>query len=125
VTALTGGESAFLRCLAAQITAQPRSPLTPEFTVALVAGAAMLPEVLADLDATRSRLALMRAEYAALLAAARAAVAAAQAGEADPLGYVRGVLEVRGQLPAAGARPAWIVADARSAMALTGAGWPS
>jgi hypothetical protein len=125
VTALAGGEPAFLRCLAAQITAQPRTPLTPEFTAALMAGAAMLPEVLADLDTARSRLALMRAEYAALLAAARAAVAAAQAGEGDPVGYVRGVLQDRGQLPPAGARPAWIVADARSAMALTGAGWPS
>jgi hypothetical protein len=50
---------------------------------------------------------------------------AAQAGGADPAGYVRGVLEGWGQLPAAGARPAAIVADARSAMALTGAGWPS
>jgi hypothetical protein len=125
VTALTSGQAAFLHSLAVQITAQPRPPLTPEFTAALVAGAAMLPEALADLDTARSRLALMRAEYAALLAAARAAVAAAQAGEADPLGYVRGVLEGGGQLPAAGARPAWIVADARSAMALTGAGWPS
>jgi hypothetical protein len=125
VTALASGQAAFLRSLAVQITAQPRPPLTPEFTAALLAGAAMLPEVLADLDTARSRLALMRAEYAALLAAARAAVAAAQAGEADPLGYVRGVLEGRGQLPAAGARPAWIVADACSAMALTGAGWPS
>jgi hypothetical protein len=125
VTALSGGEAAFLRCLAARIAAEPRPPMTPEFTVALVAGAALLPETLADLDAGRSRLALMRAEYAALLAAARAAVAAARSGEADPVCYIRGVLQDRRQLPPAGARPAQVVADARSAMALTGAGWPS
>ena len=111
MTALTAGESAFLRCLAARITAKPMLPLTPEFTAALVAGAAMLPEALADLDTARSRLALMRAEYAALLAGARAAVAAAQAGEADPLGYVRGVLEGRGSCLRPGrARPgSWLM----------------
>ena len=68
-------------------------------------------------------MALLRAEYAALLAAARATVAAAQAGEADPAGYVRGVLAERGQLPPAGARPLHVVADARAALCLTG--WPA
>ncbi len=77
----------------------------------------------ADPDTARSRLALLRAEYAGLLAAARATVAAAQAGEADPAGYVRGVLAERGQLPPAGARPLHVVADARAALCLTG--WPA
>ena len=44
-------------------------------------------------------LAIVTAEYAELLAAARAAVAAERNGDADPLGYVRGVLAERGQLP--------------------------
>lgn len=82
-----------------------------------------LGRALADLEAARNRLALLRAEYAALLAAARATVAAAESGEADPAGYVRGVLAERGQLPAAGARPLHVVADARSALCLTG--WPA
>jgi len=61
-----------------------------------------------------------RAGYAELLAAARAAVAAAARGDADPVGWVRDVLARRGQLPEPGARPGHVVADARSAMRLTG-----
>ena len=69
----------------------------------------------------RPMTAALRAGYAELLAAARASVAAAARGDADPVAWVRGVLEDRGQLPEPGARPAQVVADARSAMRL--AGW--
>ena len=61
---------------------------------------------------------VLRAGYAELLAAARAAVAAAARGDADPVAWVRGVFEDRGQLPEPGARPSQVVADARSAMRL-------
>ena len=66
---------------------------------------------------------VLRAGYAELLAAARASVAAAARGDANPVAWVRGVLQDRGQLPEPGARPVQVVADARSAMRLTG--WPS
>ena len=65
-------------------------------------------------------LAIVQAEYAELLAAARAAVAAERNGDADPLGYVRGVLAERGQLPPDGAAAVHVVADARMALCLTG-----
>jgi hypothetical protein len=65
----------------------------------------------------------LRASYAELLAAARASVAAAARGDADPAGWVRDVLAERGQLPPEGASPARVVADARSAMRM--AGWTS
>lgn len=59
----------------------------------------------------RDRLALLQATYTQLLAATRACVAAEQAGEADPVGYVRDLLADNGQLPAAGARPSQLLAD--------------
>lgn len=71
----------------------------------------------------RTQLALTRARYAELLAAARAAVAAERNGDADPLGWIRGLLAERGQLPAPGAAARHVVADARSALCLTG--WSS
>jgi hypothetical protein len=89
----------------------------------MIAGASMLPEILAELDAVRSRLAIARAEYAGLLAAVRAAVAADRSGSADPLGWVRDVLGERGQLPPPGAVPVHVVADAATALQL--AGWPA
>ena len=67
--------------------------------------------------------AIVQAEYAELLAAARAAVAAERSGDTDPLAWIRGVLAERGQLPAPGAAAVQVVADARSAMCLTG--WPA
>lgn len=66
---------------------------------------------------------VVAAMYAELLAAARASVAAAARGDSDPVAWVRGVLEDRGQLPGPGARPSQVVADARSALRL--AGWTS
>jgi hypothetical protein len=74
----------------------------------------------ADREAGPWSAAAVRAGYAELLAAARASVAAAARGDADPVAWVRGVLEDRGQLPEPGARPAQVVADARSAMRLAG-----
>ncbi|MEU4834147.1 hypothetical protein [Streptosporangium sp. NPDC023615] len=59
---------------------------------------------------TRQELALMVAEYAELLAAARATVAAAQLGEIDPLVHLRHALSAHGQLPPAGARPVVLLA---------------
>ncbi|RJL20207.1 hypothetical protein D5H75_39815 [Bailinhaonella thermotolerans] len=56
--------------------------------------------------------ALLRAEYGELLAHARAAVAAQRAGESDPLIYLTGLLEQRGQLPPADATPMALVAQA-------------
>jgi hypothetical protein len=50
-------------------------------------------------------LALLRADHSALLAAARAAVAADRDGCPDPVGLIRGVLAERGQLPPAGMTP--------------------
>ena len=64
--------------------------------------------------------AIVQAEYAELLAAARAAVAAERNGDTDPLAYVRGLLAERGPLPPPGAVPVQVVADARSALCLTG-----
>lgn len=61
-------------------------------------------------DAT-SMLALSRAEYAQLLAAARASVAAEREGHRDPLVYVRAILTDRGQIPPIGAHvPALLAA---------------
>jgi hypothetical protein len=49
-----------------------------------------------------TRLGLLRAEYGRLLTAARAAVAAAGAGEDFPLAYLAAELARQGQLPAVG-----------------------
>lgn len=69
----------------------------------------------------RDRLALLAADYAELLGHARAAIAAAQRGEADPTGYVRDLLAQRGQLPPAGAAPAQLLAAALPAAQIGGA----
>lgn len=55
-------------------------------------------------------LALLRAEYSDLLAHARAAVAAARDGEADPTGYLTDTLHRHGQLPTAGQHPSELLA---------------
>jgi hypothetical protein len=66
--------------------------------------------LLADDERARGQLALLRAEHAGLLAAARAAVAAARDGHPDPLACVRLLLAERGQLPAAGQHPQQLLA---------------
>jgi anti-sigma regulatory factor (Ser/Thr protein kinase) len=76
-----------------------------------------------DLRAALSRLAQSAADHGALIAACRAAVAAADRGDDDPLVYVRDLLGARGQLPPAGASPLLVLADARTALHM--AGWPA
>jgi hypothetical protein len=66
------------------------------------------------------RLALLRAEYAQLIAAARATVAAARAGASDPLVYVEAELARHGGLPPQGASVPTVLADACTAMMLAG-----
>lgn len=67
--------------------------------VALWVAVADVPVLLAEVERLRSLLALTRAQYADLLASARATVAAARDGEDDPLLYVRDHLDAHGQLP--------------------------
>jgi hypothetical protein len=122
MTALSAAQLGYLRHLAELVSADP-PVLTGELETAMIAGAAMLPEVLAELDRVRSQRAFACAEYAGLLQAARAAVAADRAGASDPLGWVRHLLAGRGQLPAPAAVPVQVAADAAAALAL--AGWPS
>jgi hypothetical protein len=69
---------------------------------------------------TRNRLDLLRGDYAELLCAARAAMAADRDGEADPMAYIRGVLEARHQDPAPGMHPPELLAASRKALALIG-----
>ncbi len=66
------------------------------------------------------RLALLRAEYAQLIAAAHATVAAARAGASDPLVYVEAELARHGGLPPRGASVPTVLADACTAMMLAG-----
>jgi hypothetical protein len=122
MTALSAAQLGYLRHLAGLLAADP-PVLTGELETAMIAGAALLPEVLAELDRVRSQRAFACAEFAGLLQAVRAAVAADQAGAPDPLGWVRHLLGERGQLPAQGAVPVQVAADAATALAL--AGWPS
>lgn len=68
----------------------------------------------------RQALALLRAEYAQLIAAARAAVAAALAGASDPLVYVEAELARHGGLPPQGASVPAVLADACTTMLLAG-----
>ncbi len=78
-----------------------------------------LPEA-AGAEQARSLLALLQAEYARLAAAARAAVAAADAGESDPLAYVRSELARHGGLPPRNAAVTAMLADAVGAMRVAG-----
>lgn len=70
--------------------------------------------------ADRTRLALLAAEHARLLAAARAAVAAAELGQPDPVALVRGLLASTGQLPPAGASPSELLAQPLLAQVMAG-----
>jgi hypothetical protein len=67
-----------------------------------------------------TRLALLRAEYARLVAAARASVAAAWAGSPDPLAYVEAELVRHCALPPHDATVPAVLADANAAMELAG-----
>lgn len=66
----------------------------------------------------RDELLLLQAAHAALLAAARAAVAAERRGEPDPVAHLRYLLAETGQLPPVGARPARVLAGTPSSPAL-------
>jgi hypothetical protein len=66
--------------------------------------------LLADDLQARSRLAMVHAADADLLAAARASVAADRDGEPDPLASIRMLLAERGQLPPDDMRPAQLLA---------------
>jgi hypothetical protein len=72
-----------------------------------------------DADATVA-LALLRADYARLAAAARASVSAARTGAANPLVYVEAELIRRGGLPPRDATVLTVLADARTAMFMAG-----
>jgi len=70
-----------------------------------------------DIQRLRLALALARHEYADLLAAARAAVAAAARGDPNPLFWIRDQLSSHDQLPAPGAIPAQVAATTRAVLA--------
>ena len=70
---------------------------------------------------TETRLALLRADYARLVTAARASVAAARTGAADPLVYVEAELARHCGLPPQEATVLAVLADAATAMMLAGA----
>jgi hypothetical protein len=67
-----------------------------------------------------ARLALLRAEYARLVAAARASITAARAGAPDPLVYLEAELARHGGLPPQDATVPAVLADAGTAMVLAG-----
>jgi hypothetical protein len=75
---------------------EARSRRTP---TALWVSIADVPVLISEIVRLRSLLALARGQYANLLAAARAALAAQHDGEIDPLGYLRDELDSYGQLP--------------------------
>jgi hypothetical protein len=74
----------------------------------------------AGMAQTELALALLKAEYARLVAAARASVTAARAGAADPLVYVMAELSRHSGLPPLGSTVPAVLADAGTAMTLAG-----
>lgn len=83
---------------------EARTPVTLWIAVADI------PVLLAEVHRGRTLLALTRAEHADLLAAARATIAAARDGEAEPLYYLHDELDARGQLPPRHLHPAELLA---------------
>jgi len=77
-----------------------------------------LPDPAAD---AKLALALLRAEYARLIAAARGSIAAARAGADHPLAYVEAELARHCGLPPRDATVTSVLADARTAMTAAGA----
>jgi hypothetical protein len=76
-------------------------------------------------EGAEARLALLRAEYARLVTAARASIAAARAGVPDPLVYLEVELARHCGLPPDDATVPAVLADAAAAMVLAGrAAWP-
>ncbi|MDH2429787.1 hypothetical protein [Sphaerisporangium sp. TRM90804] len=74
--------------------------------------------LLDDLEQARLREATLRASYLGLLTAARASVASEDAGDPNPLTFVRHELDRRGQLPSGEQDALRILADARTAALL-------
>jgi DNA-binding transcriptional regulator YiaG len=72
---------------------------TTHGAAALLNAVADVPVLLAEINRCRTLLTVARAQYADLLAAARATVTAWHDGEADPLWYLRDELTAHGQLP--------------------------
>jgi hypothetical protein len=66
--------------------------------------------LLGEVRRLRHARAIEQAEHADLLAAARATLAAARDGEADPLYYLRDALDAHGQLPGVGQHPVQLLA---------------
>ncbi|GII03093.1 hypothetical protein [Planobispora takensis] len=80
--------------------------------------AVVVTELLSAVEAAQLREHLLRGDYMALLAAARASIAAEQCCEAAPLVFLRAELDRHGQLPAAGERAMRVLADATTTQAL-------
>jgi hypothetical protein len=72
--------------------------------------------------AEENQLALLRAQYAQMITAARASVTARRAGTADPLAYIEAELARHGGLPPGSATVPAVLADAATAMDLAGRG---
>jgi hypothetical protein len=92
----------------------------PRTADVMVRAGEWLPDAVAEAEEARSLLDLLRVEYARLAAAARASVAAASAGQADPLVYVRAELARHGGLPPKDASILAVLADATGAMRVAG-----
>lgn len=71
-------------------------------------------------ETAEDRLALLRAEYARMITAARASVTARRAGAADPLAYVEAELARHDGLPPRDTTVPAVLADAATAMILAG-----
>lgn len=88
----------------------------PRTAEAMCRAGGWLPDAVAAAEEAGSLLELLRVEYARLAAAARASVAAASAGQADALVYVRAELARHGGLPPRGVAVPVVLADAAGAM---------
>ncbi|MCC5579834.1 hypothetical protein IMZ11_29835 [Microtetraspora sp. AC03309] len=75
-------------------------------------------ELLDDLEQARVREATLRSYYLSLLTAARATVAASNAGDPAPMTFLVHELDKHGQLPADDAEARRILSDAKTAQSL-------
>lgn len=112
---LTHDEMIWLRH-EATIAAGQAGPRTPDD---LCRAGWLLPEAVTEAVEARSAMDGLCAEYARLIAAARAAVAAAESGDPDAAGYVRAELDRHFGLPPDGATAMAMLGDAAGAMRIT------
>ena len=97
---------------------RPRASADPaRGSAGLAAEQAMCQEE-KQLACPAARLALLRADYARLVAAARASITAARAGATEPLVYVEAELARHGGLPPRDATVPGVLADVGTAMML-------